>query len=96
MRSEFRIRALIARQDGKRNSVVARAGNQLVEAIGPIARAAQKTQDDELCVAKRLFDIEVDREIMLKLKNIDEPQTSCWRRQRVIGARECRQFAIGG
>src|SRR5689334_17243602 len=66
-RNELGVGMGIAGQDGQRNILRARQSLDLGETIGPILRAAEQAQHDELRVLQRLFEIEVDGKIVLEL-----------------------------
>jgi hypothetical protein len=88
---EVGVRLRVSRQKAELDAAFARGGFHLVEAIAPVGRAAQDAEHDELRVAQRLLDIEVDRERMLELQQVGEAERAgC----AVMRAGKCREFAV--
>ena len=85
---------------GKGNAVLARDAGDLVDAVAPVAFAAEQDHADEFGVRDHFLDIEVDRVGMAQLQQVGEPNT----RRRMGGrtlrqprrcARKARQFTVG-
>ena len=94
-RGKPRIGAVVARQGGEEQPLVARHVADALEAVAPIVEPAQAAHDHQLGAGHDAVDIEVDRHRMLELLQAGEPQ----RRQRLgilLPRRsQCRQIAVG-
>jgi translation initiation factor 6 (eIF-6) len=72
---------IVAGQAGECDPAGAAAGGDLLQAVGPIAPAAQQADEDEAGVRYDTLDIEVYRERVAELQEVGEAQA---RRMRVV------------
>ena len=61
-------------QHRERDAVFTGHRFDLIETVGPVGRAAEQTQHDELRAGQGLFDIEINRQIVLELQQIGEAE----------------------
>src|SRR5207237_7384850 len=94
MRSEIRVRARIAGQDGELDSLSAAGRLGFGKPVSPILSAAEKPGDHQLRMPERLLHIEIDRSIVLKLEKIGEPECQL-RIASIPSSRQRRELAVG-
>src|SRR5207249_2789876 len=74
MRNERRVGVGIARQDRELDRFSAASRFDFGKPIAPVSGTAEKPQHNQPCVPECLLDVEIDREIVLKVKQIGEPE----------------------
>ncbi len=89
------VRLIVARQRGEQASACATRRRHLLEAIGPVAAAAQEAEHDQLRPGDHPLDIEVDRERMAELEQIGEAEAGRALRPAGFGRREAGELGIG-
>ena len=93
-RGEIGIRLGIAGQDDELDVVVLGQRLDLLEAIGPVAGAAEQAQHNQPGQAQGFVEIKVDGKIMLEVEEIGETQGGVF--SGVIGPCQCGNLAVGG
>ena len=91
---QVRIRLVVAGDCGEPDAAPPTGNRDLLNAIGPIARAAEQAHDHQPGVRHHVFNIQVDRHVMTQLQEICETQArhTCTRPR--LRAREGGKFSI--
>ena len=85
----------VARHDGEREILRPRRAGKFLDAVAPIVKTAEKTDQDKARLARGLLDIEIDRIGVFERAEIGEPQAHGVVRAPLRGGRDEAEIAVG-
>ena len=91
---QFRIRLIVARQDGERDGAGAAGRNDLLHAVRPVAAPAEQAQDDQARPPDHLLGVQVDRQRMAELQEVGQAQARSARRPPGLRRGEAGELGI--
>ena len=92
---QARVIAILARQNRKRDGILARKRRQPLNAVTPPVKPSKQADDDDLCVPSHGVEPKIDREWMAQVPQVCEPNGGKRIALRCPGSREARQIAVG-
>jgi len=92
--AELRVWLIVTRQARERDAALAALRRDLLDAIWPVAHAAQQAHHHQLGVGDDVLDIGIDRQVMRELQQVGEAQARLRLGEMRMGARQARQLAV--
>ena len=89
------VRLVVARQPGDGDAAFLADRGQPLDAVGPVALAAEQPHDHQPRAGDHLLGIAVDRKVMAELHEVREPQRGCARAEPASRLGEAGKLGIG-
>ncbi len=94
-RRQLRVGLVVAGQDRQRDGAVAAEGAQLLDAVGPVAHAAEEAHDHELRVLHDVVEVFVDRQVVAEKQQVGEAEARRIGRQPGARLRQTGKLGVG-